>query len=172
MENSIIIPSERIVSKIYIIRNRKVMLDKDLAELYGVTTGNLNLAIRRNIKRFPEDFMFQLNKTELKNLILQIETSSWGGTRKLPYVFTEGGVAMLSGILNSDRAINVNIQIIRTFIKIRELLATNEALQRKILELEKKYGRQNDKIKKIFYILELLQADENKTKPKTEIGFK
>jgi len=100
-----IIPSERIVSKIYIIRNRKVMLDRDLAVLYGVTTGNLNLAVRRNIKRFPEDFMFQLNKAEFKNLILQIETSSWGGTRKMPLAFTEGGVAMLSGVLNSNRAI-------------------------------------------------------------------
>jgi len=168
MEKSIIIPSERIVSKIYIIRNRKVMLDRDLAELYGVTTGNLNLAVKRNIKRFPEDFMFPLNKTEFKNLILQIETSSWGGIRKTPFAFTEGGVAMLSGVLNSDRAINVNIQIIRTFIKIRELLTTNEALQRKIMELEKKYGKHSDQIKKIFATLSLLALDE----PKEEIGFK
>jgi hypothetical protein len=167
MKNSIIIPSERIVNKIYILRNRKVMLDRDLAELYGVTTGNLNLAVKRNIKRFPEDFMFQLSKPEFEDLILQIETSSWGGTRKMPFAFTEGGVAMLSGVLNSDRAINVNIQIIRTFIKIRELLATNEALQRKMMELEKKYGAQNKKIKKIFDILQLLLADENKN----EIGF-
>jgi len=171
MVNSIIIPSERIVNKIYIIRNRKVMLDRDLAELYGVTTGNLNLAVRRNLKRFPEDFMFQLNKIEFKNLILQIETSSWGGRRKLPYAFTEHGVAMLSSILNSDRAININIQIIRTFIKVRELLATNDALQRKMMELEKKYGSHDDKIKKIFATLNFLLLDE-KSKPKTEIGFK
>ena len=167
-ENLAIIPSERIVSKIYILRNRKVMLDRDIAELYGVTTGSLNLAVKRNLKRFPEDFMFQLNKAEFKNLILQIETSSWGGIRKLPYAFTEGGVAMLSGILNSDRAINVNIQIIRTFIKIRELLTTNDALQRKIMELEKKYGKHNDQIKRIFETLSLLALDE----PKDEIGFK
>jgi phage regulator Rha-like protein len=167
MIKDIIIPSERIVNKIYIIRNKKVMFDRDLAELYGVTTGNLNLAVRRNIKRFPEDFMFQLNKEEFKNLILQIATSSWGGVRKLPYAFTEQGVAMLSSVLNSDRAINVNIQIIRTFTKIRELLATNEALQRKMMEMEKKY---DNKIKKIFDILGLLLSDENKSKK--EIGFK
>ncbi len=172
MENSIIIPSERIVSKIYIVRNKKVMMDKDLAELYGVTTGNLNLAVKRNIKRFPEDFMFRLNKIEFKNLILQIETSSWGGTRKLPLAFTEGGVAMLSGVLNSDRAIAVNIQIIRTFIKIRELLSTNDALQRKIMELEKKYGKHSQQIKKIFTTLNLLMLDEKTQKSKTEIGFK
>ncbi|MCX6721474.1 MAG: ORF6N domain-containing protein [Candidatus Staskawiczbacteria bacterium] len=166
-ENSIIIPSERIVSKIYIIRNRKVMLGKDLADLYGVPTKSLNLAVRRNQKRFPEDFMFQLNKTEFKNLRLQIETSSWGGTRYEPLVFTEQGVAMLASVLNSNRAINVNIQIIRTFVKIRELLATNEALQRKMMEMEKKY---DDKIKKIFDILGLLLADEKNTKK--EIGFK
>lgn len=168
---SLIIPSERIVSKIYIFRNKKVMVDRDLAKLYGVTTGNLNLAVRRNIKRFPEDFMFQLNKNEFKNLILQIETSSWGGIRKTPYAFTEHGVAMLSSVLNSDRAININLQIIRTFIKTRELLATNDALQRKIMELEKKYGSHDDKIKNIFTTLNLLLADE-KTKPKKEIGFK
>ncbi len=170
-QNLAIIPSERIVSKIYIIRNKKIMLDRDLAELYGVTTGNLNLAVKRNIKRFPEDFMFQLNREEMKNWILQIEISKSTkmGLRKRPYAFTEGGVAMLSGVLNSDRAINVNIQIIRTFIKIRELLATNEALQRKIMQMEKKY---DSKIKKIFDILQLLLADENKTKSKAEIGFK
>jgi hypothetical protein len=165
-DNLNIIPSERIVSKIFIIRGKKVMLDKDLAELYCVSTGNLNLAVKRNIKRFPEDFMFQLNKEEMKNLILQIATSSWGGYRKLPYVFTEQGVAMLASVLNSDRAINVNIQIIRTFVKIRELLATNEALQRKIIEMEKKY---DGKIKEIFDTIGYLLED--KVKPKKEIGF-
>ena len=174
MENSIIISSERIISKIYIIRNRKIMIDRDIAELYGVPTRALNQAVKRNIKRFPADFMFQIDKKEMKNWKSQIVTSNSEkmGLRKQPLAFTEEGVAMLSGILNSDRAINVNIQIIRTFIKIRELLSTNEALQRKIMELEKKYGSQNDKIKKIFYILGLLQAGNNKTEPKSEIGFK
>lgn len=168
MTDSFIIPSERIVSKIYIIRNKKVMLDKDLAELYGVKTMVLNQAVRRNTKRFPADFMFQLDKNEMKSLISQIVISKGrGGTRKLPTVFTEQGVAMLSSVLNSDRAISVNIQIIRTFTKIRELLATNESLQRKMMEMEKKYDSQ---IKKIFDIFGLLLADEKN--PKKEIGFK
>ena len=162
------IPSERIVNKIYVIRNRKVMLDKDLAELYDVKTKDLNASVKRNKKRFPEDFMFQLTKDEFKNLRLQISTSSWGGSRYKPYAFTEHGVAMLSSILNSDRATDINLQIIRTFIKVRELLTTNDALQRKIMELEKKYGKHSDQIKKIFDTLTLLALDE----PKEEIGFK
>ncbi|OGZ62808.1 MAG: DNA-binding protein [Candidatus Staskawiczbacteria bacterium RIFCSPLOWO2_01_FULL_37_25b] len=166
-QNLIIIPAERIVSKIYIIRNRKVMLDKDLSELYGVKTKSLNLAVKRNLKRFPEDFMFKLSKEEFKNLRSQIETSSWGGTRYEPLVFTEQGVAMLASVLNSTRAINVNIQIIRTFVKIRELLATNEALQRKVIEMERKY---DGKIKEVFDTIGLLLSD--KIKPKKEIGFK
>jgi hypothetical protein len=163
-----IIPSEAIVKKIFVIRNRKVMIDRDLADLYGVTTGNLNLAVKRNIKRFPEDFMFQLTKEEMKNWILQIEISNSKkmGLRKLPLAFTEQGVAMLSGVLNSDRAINVNIQIIRTFTKIRDLLATNEALQRKMIEIERKY---DGKIKEIFDTLGFLLEDKIKTKKK--IGF-
>jgi hypothetical protein len=115
----------RIKNLIYEIRGVKVMLDKDLADLYHVTTGNLNKAVKRNIKRFPTDFMFQLNKTEfeqLKNdLIFQNGISSWGGTRKLPYAFTEQGLAMLSGVLNSDIAINVNISIMRAFVALRKL---------------------------------------------------
>jgi hypothetical protein len=168
MPEYFIIPSERIVSKIYIIRNRKVMLDKDLAELYSVKTKALNLAVKRNMKRFPEDFMFQLSKDELKNWRFQIATSKSDkmGLRRPPFAFTEQVVAMLSGILNSDRAINVHIQIIRTFTKIRELLATNEALQRKVMAMEKKY---DVKIKKIFDILQLLLADGKKN---NEIGFK
>lgn len=171
----VIIPSERIVNKIYTIRNRKVVLDRDLAALYGVTTGNLNLAVRRNIRRFPEDFMFQLTKEEMKNWILQFATSNSSsikmGLRKLPHAFTEQGVAMLASVLNSERAINVNIQIIRTFVKIRELMATNNALQRKIVELEKKYGSHDEKIKKIFTTLNLLLIDEKIKKPKNKIGF-
>jgi hypothetical protein len=166
-QDLIIIPSERIVSMIYIIRNKKVMLDKDLAELYGVEKRVLNQAVKRNIKRFPEDFMFELDKKEAQNLKSQIVTSSWGGARKGFLVFTEQGVAMLASVLNSDRAIKVNIQIIRTFVKIRELLATNEALQRKVMEMEKKY---DGKIKEIFDTLGLLLED--KVKSKKEIGFK
>ena len=173
MQNTItLIPSERIVNKIYIIRNKKVMLDRDLAELYGVKTMVLNQAVKRNIKRFPADFMFQLDKKEMENWKSQIviSKSERMGLRKLPLAFTEQGVAMLSSVLSSDRAINVNIQIIRTFTKIRELLATNEALQKKVMEMEKKY---DSKIKKIFDIIQgmqFLSADEDK--PKKEIGFK
>lgn len=116
---------QNIQSKIYEVRGVKVMLDKDLAELYQVTTGNLNKAVKRNIKRFPSDFMFQLNKEEFEklrnDLIFQNGTSSWGGTRKLPYAFTEQGLAMLSGLLNSDIAINVNISIMRAFVAIRQM---------------------------------------------------
>jgi len=162
-----IIPSERIVSKIYIIRNRKVMLDRDLAELYGVKTGVLNQAVKRNIKRFPSDFMFRLDKKEFKNLLSQIVITSWGGVRQEPYAFTEQGVAMLSSVLNSNRAIEVNIQIIRTFTKIRELLGTNEALQRKIMAMEQLYDK---RLKEVFGILQLLLEDEDE--PKREIGFK
>lgn len=109
------LPDEVIISKIYEIRGEKVMIDKDLAELYDVETRNLNQAVRRNIERFPEDFMFQLTEKEFENLKSQIAISSWGGRRKLPLVFTEQGVAMLSSVLNSDRAIQANIRIIRIF---------------------------------------------------------
>src|SRR5512139_1817014 len=123
------IPEERIVNQIHLIRGKKVMLDRDLAELYGVTTGNLNKAVSRNLERFPEDFMFQLTREELKNLIFQNGTSSWGGVRKLPRVFTEYGVVMLSSVLKSKRAIQVNIQIVKTFAKLREMLATHADLR-------------------------------------------
>jgi len=145
------------------------MLDRDLAELYGVKTKVLNQAVKRNTKRFPADFMFQLDKQEMENWKSQIVTSKSEkmGLRKLSFAFTEQGVAMLSSVLNSDRAIEVNIQIIRTFTKIRELLATNESLQRKIMQMEQKYDK---KLKKVFDILRLLLTDENKSN--NEIGFK
>ena len=120
-----------IQSKIYEIRGHKVMINRDLAELYQVTTGNLNKSVQRNIKRFPSDFMFQLTKEEFDqlktNLIFQNGTSSWGGTRKLPYAFTEQGLAMLSGVLNSDTAIEVNIAIMRAFVAVRQLITTSPA---------------------------------------------
>ena len=137
-----VIPQQLIESKILIIRGKKVMLDRDLAALYGVETFNLNKAVKRNIDRFPEDFMFQLTGEEFKNLIFHFGISSWGGTRKLPYVFTENGVAMLSSVLNSKRAVQVNIQIMRTFTKIREMLASNAELSRRLDDLEKKYDAQ------------------------------
>jgi len=127
---------ELIASKIYLIRGIKVMLDRDLAELYEVETRVLNQAVKRNIKRFPKDFMFQLTKDEFEILKSQIVTSRWGGVRKLPLAFTEQGIAMLSGILHSDRAIHVNIQIMRVFVKFRQLLYDNEELRKELLEFK------------------------------------
>lgn len=124
------------------IRGHKVMLDADLAKLYEVTTFNLNKAVKRNWERFPKDFMFQLSRKEAKNLRFQFGISSWGGKRYLPYAFTEQGVAMLSGILNSKRAVQVNIAIMRAFVKLRQWLATHRDLARKLESLEKKYDAQ------------------------------
>ncbi len=137
------IPNELIDQKIYLIRHHKVMLDEDLAELYGVTTGNLNLAVRRNPKRFPADFMFQLNREETQALLLQnARAKGRGGRRTPPYAFTEQGVAMLSSVLNSDRAIEVNIAIMRAFVRLRAMLATHADLARRLNELEQKYDEQ------------------------------
>ena len=161
-----LIPQQLIESKILLLRGKKVMLDKDLAALYGVETFNLNKAVKRNIDRFPEDFMFQLNTEEFKSLTFHFGISSWGGTRKLPYAFAENGVAMLSSVLNSRRAVQVNIQIMRTFTRIREMLATHKDLQKKIEDMEKKYDAQ---FKVVFdAIRELMRQPETK---KRKIGF-
>jgi len=140
MSNAISV--ELIATKILLIRGKRVMLDRDLAKLYEVDTSQLTRQVKRNIERFPEDFMFQLTKEEFENLMCQIGISSWGGTRKLPYVFTEQGVAMLSGVLHSKRAIRVNIQIMRAFIQLKRMLLTNAGLRRKIEKMEKKYDKQ------------------------------
>ena len=144
---------ESIESKIFIIRGKKVMLDRDLASLYGVATKVLNQAVQRNLKRFPLDFMFKLNTTEAENLRSQIVTSSWGGQRYLPYTFTEQGVAMLSSVLQSDQAIEVNIQIMRTFTKLREMLMQNHELKAKIETMERNYDSQ---FKNVFEAIKLL----------------
>jgi hypothetical protein len=165
----IIIPSERVISKIFLIRGKKVMVDRNLAELYGVETRILNQAVRRNIERFPEDFMFQLNKTETDIWISQIVISNAEkkGLRKNPLVFTEQGVAMLSSVLNSKRAIQVNIQIIKTFTQLRELLTTNKELKVKIENMEKKY---DSKLREVFDLLKRLVMEE--VKPRNQIGFR
>ncbi|MBI4378223.1 MAG: ORF6N domain-containing protein [Nitrospinae bacterium] len=139
-----IVPIEMIKRKIYFIRGQKVMSDSDLAELYGVPTKTLIQAVKRNIKRFPADFMFPLKNQEVINLRSQFVTSSLGhgGRRYLPYAFTEQGVAMLSSVLNSERAVKVNIEIMRTFVKLRQMLASNTQLARKLEALEKKYDAQ------------------------------
>lgn len=171
-ENLVVVPDEVVMNKIYVIRNQKVMLDKDLAELYHVNTGNLNKAVNRNLKRFPNDFMFQLDEKEFKNLMFQIGISSWGGTRKLPLVFTEQGVAMLSGVLNSDRAIAVNIQIMRIFTRIRQMLTDNTELRLDIEKIKKKLDNQDKNMEIVFrYLDELIEKKEN-PKPRTTIGYK
>lgn len=162
----------QIVEKIYYIRGLKVMLDKDLAEMYGVDTRNLNKAVKRNLQRFPEDFMFQLSKEEFENLMFQIGTSSstWGGTRKLPYAFTEQGVAMLSSVLRSEIAIQVNIQIIRVYTRMRQLLLDNKELWQKIESIERNLLKKDEEIQGIFKILKQLLVKPEK--PREPIGFK
>ena len=139
-ENSIV-PIGLITQKIYFVRSARVMLDADLARLYGVATKNLNKAVKRNIRRFPQDFMFQLSPNEIRNLRFQIGTSrrTQGGRRYAPYAFTEQGIAMLSSVLRSARAVQVNVAIMRTFVRLREMLATHEELRRKIDAMEKRY---------------------------------
>ena len=130
------VPDEVVERRIYLIRGIKVMLDSDLARLYGVATGNLNLAVRRNAERFPPDFMFQLTDGELRNLMLQYARSSWGGRRKLPFAFSEHGVAMLSAVLRSQRAVEMSILVVRAFVKLREMVASNRDLAAKMEKLE------------------------------------
>ncbi|MFA5875849.1 MAG: ORF6N domain-containing protein [Candidatus Margulisiibacteriota bacterium] len=164
-----LIPTERIENKIYLIRSQKVMIDRDLADLYGVETYNLNKAVKRNIKRFPLDFMFQLSEEEFKNLIFHFGISSWGGTRKLPFAFTEQGIAMLSGVLHSNRAIMVNIAIMRAFVNIKRIFASHIEVSRKLKELEGRVNQHDAEIQKIFdAIRKMIEPPE---KPKNRIGF-
>jgi len=166
-----IIPVEIIEKKIYLIRGHKVMLSTDLAKLYGVEVRVLVQAVKRNIERFPEDFMFQLSREEYDNLKSQIVTSSWGGARRSrPYAFTEQGVAMLSSVLKSERAIQVNIAIMRAFVKLREILSTHKELAYKLAELERKIERHDEEIKAIFDAIRQLMTPPEK--PKRRIGFK
>ncbi len=160
---------ERIERAILFIRGEKVMLDSDLAELYGVETGALNRAVKRNVSRFPLDFMFQLTQKEAENLKCQfgISSSGYGGRRRsFPYAFTEQGVAMLSSVLNSERAVAVNIGIMRAFVKLRQMLSSNAELARKLESLEKKYDAQ---FKVVFDAIRQLMSPP--AKPKREIGF-
>ncbi|MBI5193498.1 MAG: ORF6N domain-containing protein [Nitrospirae bacterium] len=168
MQNTEVVPQQLIESKILIIRGKKVMMDKDLAALYEVETRTLNQAIRRNINRFPDDFMFQLNREEAAELSRSqfVILKRGHNIKYLPYAFTENGVAMLSSVLNSERAIEVNILIMRTFTKIREMLATHKDLRIKIEEMEKKYDYQ---LKVVFEAIK--QLIEPPQKKKKRIGF-
>ena len=158
-----LIPTERITKKIYLIRGQKVMLDRDLADLYGVETKQLKRAVKRNMSRFPVDFMFELTKQELSNWRCQFGTSSADkmGLRYPPMAFTEQGVAMLSSVLKSKRGIQVNIQIMRTFTKLRQLLSTHEDLKKKIESMEKKY---DENFRIVFEAIKQLLETEDKTK--------
>jgi phosphopentomutase len=165
------IPVELIERKIYLIRGNKVMLSSDLAELYGVETRALNQAVKRNIQRFPKDFMFQLNDSEAEQLVSQNvipHKKYFGGS--LPYAFTEQGVAMLSSILKSEQAIKINIAIMRAFVKLRELFSINKELAHKLELLERKIERHDEEIKAIFSAIRQLMAPS--VQPKRKIGFK
>ena len=165
-----LIPRESIESKIYLIRGKKVMLDRDLAVLYGVPTKSLNLAVKRNMNRFPEDFMFLLSRKELVSLRFQFETSKRGGRRYLPYAFTEHGILMLSSVLNSDRAAEVNVAIMRVFVRLKEMIITHKDLMFKLVELERKVERHDKDIISIFEAIRQLMAPPPE-KPKRRIGF-
>jgi hypothetical protein len=157
----------QIESRMFLIRGQKVMLSQHLAELYEVEPRALNQAVKRNTERFPEDFMFQLSPDEFSNLKSQFVTSSWGGIRTAPYAFTEQGVAMLSSVLNSERAIQVNIEIMRAFVRLRQMLATNAELSKKLNALEKKY---DIRFKAVFEAIHDLMAPAE-SKKKRPIGF-
>ncbi len=161
---------EKVINKIYLLRDKKIMLDFDLAELYNVETKQLKRQVKRNMRRFPKDFMFELTKKEFDNLRSQIGTSSWGGTRYLPMAFTEQGVAMLSSVLGSDTAIDVNIEIIRIFAKMKEMIATNKDILLQVQKIEKKLTAHDADIKTIFGVLKKLINPPQE--PRKRIGFK
>jgi hypothetical protein len=160
-----------IAGKILTIRGKKVMIDKDLAPLYGVNTSNLNKAVQRNIERFPEDFMFQLTETEFESLRFQIGIPKRGGTRYMPYAFTEQGVSMLSAVLNSPIAVDISIKIMRAFVKLRSILAENQALQYAIEGLERRVGKNERDIQIAINAIQSILTPPDPPKPKIKIGF-
>ena len=164
-----LIPIETVEKTILFIRNEKVILDSELAKLYGVTTARLNQQVKRNLERFPADFMFQLTRKECHFLILQTATSKAGrgGRRKLPFVFTEHGAIMAANVLNSRTAVSASVQVVRAFVRLRQLLATNADLSRRLNELEMKYDKQ---FKVVFDAIRLLMSPP--TTPRKEIGFR
>ena len=172
IEQSVTVEDELVMSKIFIIRNQKVMLDKDLAELYGVETKQLKRQVKRNVERFPDDFMIELTEIEFENLRSQFGTSSWGGSRYLPLAFTEHGVLMLSSVLNSSKAIQINIQIMRIFNRIRKMVTDNTELHLAMEKLTKKTENNTKNIEVVFqYIDELIDKKETE-KPRVQIGYK
>jgi len=166
-----VVPAELIVSKIVVLRGENVLLDRDLAELYGVETGALNRAVKRNAERFPKDFMFQITGEEAELLRCQtgISKPGRGGRRYLPYAFSEQGVAMLSSVLNSKRAIEVNVAIMRAFVQLRKMIDSHAELSRKLSDLERKMGDHDEQIQAIFEAIRQLMAPPDK--PKKKIGY-
>ena len=155
------------ISKIYIFRNQRVMMDFDLAEIYGVETKVLKRSVKRNIERFPEDFMFELSENEFENLRCQIGTSSWGGSRYAPFAFTEHGAVMLASVLNSNTAAKASIFVVRAFVKLKQIVDTYKVLSDRIDDLEDKYDEQ------LYQIIEAIrELSEQKNTPRTSIGFK
>lgn len=174
-DNRTLIPDEVIMKKIFIIRGSKVMLDRDLADLYEIETKQLKRAVRRNISRFPQDFMFELSPKEFNNLRSQFGTSSWGGARYTPMAFTEHGVIMLASVLNSNRAIQVNIQIVRIFTKMRKMLASHEELLSKLEKIANKLAKHDNQFLVIFEYLEKLEQEKHQLldqRNRQRIGYK
>jgi hypothetical protein len=172
MTDQSFLSEETISNKIYFIRNQKVMLAHDLAMLYNVETKRINEQVKRNSSRFPEDFMFQLTEIEFENLKSQIATSSWGGSRTLPFAFTEHGILMLSSILKSDKAIQTNIQIMRIFTKVRQMLLDTTEIKVDILQIQKKLGNHDKNIEMVFsYLDELTDKKENESE-RVKIGYR
>jgi phage regulator Rha-like protein len=174
-DNNTLIPDEVIMKKIYLLRGSKVMMDRDLADLYEIETKQLKRAVRRNISRFPKDFMFELSQEEFNNLRSQFGTSSWGGPRYVPMAFTEHGVIMLASVLNSERAIQVNIQIVRIFTRMREILASHKGLLHKLEKITSKLAEHDDQFLVIFrYLKKLEQAKHQmlEQQNRKRVGFK
>lgn len=171
-DDDIMLPDESIMSKIWFIRNEKVMLDRDLAELYEVDTKVLKQAVRRNIDIFPEHFMFELTENEFINLRSQTVTSSWGGQRYLPFVFTEHGVLQLASVLKSKKAKKMSIRIIEVFVKMRQMLTDNLTLKLDIEEIKKKLVNQDKNIELVFNYLDELMEKQKNPIPRKQIGFK
>ncbi|MCK9414001.1 MAG: ORF6N domain-containing protein [Prolixibacteraceae bacterium] len=173
--SALVIPDEVLMNKIYLIRGQKVMIDSDLSELYGIETRRLNEQVKRNISRFPEDFMFQLSEYEFANLKSQIATSSWGGRRKLPYVFTEHGVLMLSSVLNTERAIKVNIHVMRIYVRLREMMMLHDGFLRRLENIERKLNGYDNQIMVIFEYLkqfEQTKQQELEQRDRPKVGYK
>jgi len=171
-ELQVLVMEQKILNRIYVIRGQKIMLDEDLAAMYKVETKRLNEQVKRNSSRFPKDFMFTLTEKEFTNLKSQNATSSWGGRRKVPNAFTEQGVAMLSSVLNSDVAIEVNIRIIRVFTKLREYALTHKEILLQLAKLEKEVKGNSKDIENIFMVLKELIEQQQKPLPRNKIGFK